>query len=75
MPEKKMTREEVEDFIHKKIVEIRDVCMKYDPRCHHVSMYYIGRSINCVCIDEKTGETLLDKHNNLFVSDEEGEKQ
>lgn len=67
--QKNLTREQVEDLVVKKIEEIRDLCMKFDPRCHHVSMYYIGRSIYVRCSDDKTGEVILDKHNGLFDSD------
>lgn len=64
-----MTREEVENFIQAKISEIRDVCLKYNPRCQHVSMYYIGVSQNVYCSDDKTGEILLENHNGLFDDD------
>ena len=64
--QKKLTREEVENFIHQRISEIRDVCLAYNPRCHHVSMYYIGASINVFCSDDKTGEVYLQKHNGEF---------
>ena len=74
MGKKKMTREEVENFIHEKISEIRDVCLAYDSRCHHVSMYYIGSSQFVYCSDEETGEVILNNHNGLFDSREGDEE-
>lgn len=68
--QKKLTREQVEDLIVKKIEEIRDICMNFDSRCHHVSMYYIGRSIYVHCTDDNNPNiVILDRHNGLFDSD------
>ena len=67
---KKLTREELEEIIQNKISEIRALCLEFNPRCHHVSMYYIGVSQYVHCSDDETGEIYLDSHNGKFDSQE-----
>ena len=67
---KRLTREEVENIIQEKLSEIRELCLAYNPRCKHVSMYIIGVSQNVYCSDELTGEVYLQNHNGLFDEEE-----
>ena len=54
-----MLHGECVNLILDKMEEIAKIARDFNPDCYHISMYVIGGTSYVTCIDEKTGEYLL----------------